>query len=253
MQEYLDSYPIQSIKDFRIKFDVSISQWGFSDQFLTKVNQGKVGSFYGAAEGAQKVSDLLDATNFDSIYGAARFLRKITHVLHNHNGKKQDVGSQLKKGMSVEDVYNTIYSLEYLNPVYNLKWDGKELDQLSPGERGNLLLIFYLILDQNDVPLVIDQPEENLDNQTVFNTLVPCVKDAKKRRQIVLVTHNPNLAVVCDADQVVQAKIHKSAGNEVVYLPGSIENPGMNKKIIDVLEGTRPAFDKRDSKYWEFI
>lgn len=253
VQEYLDSYPIQSIKDFRIKFDVSISQWGFSDQFLTKVNQGKVGSFYGADEGAQKVSDLLDATNFDSIYGASRFLRKITHALHNHNSKKQDVGSQLKKGMSVEDVYNTIYSLEYLNPVYNLKWDGKELDQLSPGERGNLLLIFYLILDQNDVPLVIDQPEENLDNQTVFNTLVPCVKDAKKRRQIVLVTHNPNLAVVCDADQVVHAKIHKSAGNEVVYLSGSIENPGMNKKIIDVLEGTRPAFDKRDSKYWEFI
>ena len=66
--------------------------------------------------------------------------------------------------------------------------NGRELrhgapeEQLSPGERGNLLLIFYLLVDQNDIPLVIDQPEENLDNQTVFKTLVPSIKDAKKRR-----------------------------------------------------------------------
>ncbi len=132
-----------------------------------------------------------------------------------------------------------------------LKWDGKELKQVSPGERGNLLLIFYLILDQNDIPLIIDQPEENLDNQTVFNTLVPCVKDAKKRRQIILVTHNPNLAVVCDADQIVHAKMIKdNDSNEVIYTSGSIENAEINMKVVDVLEGTRPAFNKRDSKYW---
>ncbi len=253
VQEYLDSYPIEAIKNFRIKFDVSISEWGFSNRFLEKINQGKVGSFYGAIEGLQKVTDLLELSNFDSIYETARFLREIIGALQKHNGKEQDAKSQLRKGSSVEDVYNDIFSLNYISPVYNLKWDDKELEQLSPGERGNLLLIFYLILDQNDIPLVIDQPEENLDNQTVFNTLVPCVKDAKKRRQIVLVTHNPNLAVVCDADQVIHAKINKAKGNEVIYSSGSIENPQMNVKIIDVLEGTRPAFDKRDSKYWDFF
>lgn len=104
-------------------------------------------------------------------------------------------------------------------------------------------------MDQNDIPLVIDQPEENLDNQTVFKTLVPSIKDAKKRRQIVIVTHNPNLAVVCDAEQVVYSEINKSNGNEVVYLSGSIEELVINRKILDVLEGTRPAFDKRDAKY----
>ena len=86
-------------------------------------------------------------------------------------------------------------------------------------------------------------------NQTVFKTLVPCIKDAKKRRQIIIVTHNPNLAVVCDAEQIVCAEIRKDHGNEVSYLTGAIEDPAINQKIVDILEGTRPAFDKRDDKY----
>jgi hypothetical protein len=52
----------------------------------------------------------------------------------------------------------------------------KELSELSPGERGTLLLVFYLLVDKDDIPLMIDQPEENLDNQTVFDLLVPCIK-----------------------------------------------------------------------------
>jgi len=111
------------------------------------------------------------------------------------------------------------------------------------------LLIFYLLVDQNDIPLVIDQPEENLDNQTVFKTLVPCIKDAKKRRQIVMVTHNPNLAVVCDAEQIICAEMQKDHENTVTYISGSIEDPTINGRIVDILEGTRPAFDKRDDKY----
>jgi ABC-type cobalamin/Fe3+-siderophores transport system ATPase subunit len=134
-------------------------------------------------------------------------------------------------------------------PKYNLQWDGRDLDELSPGERGTVLLLFYLLLDSNTIPLVIDQPEENLDNQTVFNVLVPSIKEARNRRQIVIVTHNPNLAVVCDADQVIYASLDKKKGNTVTYESGAIENPQINRRIIDVLEGTRPAFDNRDLKY----
>jgi hypothetical protein len=78
---------------------------------------------------------------------------------------------------------------------------------------------------------------------------MPCVKEAKTRRQIVMVTHNPNLAVVCDAEQVICAEIRKEHGNDVRYVSGSIEDPLINRRIIDILEGTRPAFDKRDAKY----
>ena len=123
------------------------------------------------------------------------------------------------------------------------------LDQLSPGERGTLLLVFYLLIDKSDIPLIIDQPEENLDNQTVYDILVPCIKEVKTRRQIIIVTHNPNLAVVCDADQVIYASIDKKDGNCVTYESGGIENPVINKHVVDVLEGTMPAFEDRDRKY----
>ena len=100
----------------------------------------------------------------------------------------------------------------------------KQLPALSPGERGALLLLFYLFIDMDDKPLIIDQPEENLDNESVYNYLVHFIKEAKQKRQIIIVTHNPNLAVVCDADQIVEMKIDKSYRNKVSFQSGAIEN-----------------------------
>ena len=120
---------------------------------------------------------------------------------------------------------------------------------LSPGERGTLLLVFYLLIDKGDMPLVIDQPEGNLDNQTVAKILVDCIREARKRRQVFIVTHNPNLAVVCDADQVVYANMDKANGNAITYTSGALESPQMSKHVTDVLEGTRWAFDVRGEKY----
>src|SRR5882762_8436504 len=107
----------------------------------------------------------------------------------------------------------------------------KELHQLSPGERGTILLVFYLLIDKGEIPLVIDQPEENLDNQTVYELLVPCVNEAKERRQIFIVTHNPNLAVVCDAEQVICAVLDKKDNYRMHYVSGAIENPKINRAI----------------------
>jgi ABC-type lipoprotein export system ATPase subunit len=120
---------------------------------------------------------------------------------------------------------------------------------LSPGERGTLLLVFYLLIDKSDVPLIIDQPEGNLDNHTVAKVLVDCLKVARNRRQVFIITHNPNLAVVCDADQIIHADMDKVNGNKVTYTSGSLENPAMNTYITDVLEGTRWAFNVRGKKY----
>jgi predicted ATPase len=125
----------------------------------------------------------------------------------------------------------------------------RDLQQLSPGEKGALLLSFYLLVDREDRPLIIDQPEENLDNQTIVSLLVPSLLEAKRRRQIIIVTHNPNLAVVCDADQIIHASRVEADGNRIVYETGAIENPALNRHGIDVLEGTRVAFDNRGSKY----
>ncbi len=144
---------------------------------------------------------------------------------------------------------NYLYSLEYLNPRYNLRLNDKGLKELSPGERGGLLLIFYLILDKDDKPLVIDQPEDNLDNQSVSEILVPYIREAKKHRQIIMVTHNPNLAVVSDADQIIRMNIDKENEFLVSHISGAIENPDINKAIVDILEGKMKAFNNRRLKY----
>ncbi len=64
-----------------------------------------------------------------------------------------------------------------------------------------------------------------------------------------MVTHNPNLAVVCDAEQIITASIDKIGDNAVNYHSGAIENPKTNQNIMDILEGTQPAFENRESKY----
>ena len=145
--------------------------------------------------------------------------------------------------------YDYIFGLDYLQIKYDLKVDNKDLSELSSGERGGLLLIFYLMLERREIPLIIDQPEDNLDNQSVYKILVTFLKKAKKRRQIILVTHNPNLAVVADAEQIIHVSIDKQNKNDFDFYSGSIENPIINKKVVDILEGTRPAFDNRRLKY----
>lgn len=126
---------------------------------------------------------------------------------------------------------------------------GRELTQLTPGERGSILLVFYLLADKDDRPLIIDQPEENLDNQSLYELVVPCIEAAKARRQIIMVTHNPNLAVVCDAEQVIWCHIDKENKNTVTYETGSLERPSINTHVVNVLEGTWPAFNTRAARY----
>lgn len=99
--------------------------------------------------------------------------------------------------------------------------------------------------------MVIDQPEDNLDNQSVATILVPFIRVAKKKRQIIMVTHNPNLAVVSDAEQVIYVDLDKEKNYVFSTVSGSIENKAVNKKIVDVLEGAMPAFNTRKRKYYE--
>ncbi|MGA9111884.1 MAG: hypothetical protein WB290_16505, partial [Smithella sp.] len=83
----------------------------------------------------------------------------------------------------------------------------------------------------------------------VYHILVHFIKKVKEKRQIVIVTHNPNLAIVCDANQIINIQIEKENKNTVKFYSGAIEDEFMNKAIVNILEGTLPAFNNRDSKY----
>jgi ABC-type lipoprotein export system ATPase subunit len=252
VQKFIQKHPLAK-EQFHMSFEAKIVERQFANDFLSKIAQNKRGSFNGSVEGRERVSALLREADFNSAESSAEFLRKVWAALHFdlRGGSKtaMHVADQLAKGTTPQKLYEHIFGFGYLSPFFTLRWAGKDVQQLSPGERGTLLLVFYLLIDRSDIPLIIDQPEENLDNQTVYNVLVPSIKEARARRQLVIVTHNPNLAVVCDADQVICASIDKENGNQVSYHSGAIENPAINKRILDILEGTRPAFDNRDSKY----
>jgi len=251
VNKFIESRAIAKNK-FHLNFEVGIVDSGFHDTFFEFVSQRSVGTFAGTEQGSKELNAILSAQDFNSEAGVEQFLNATDTALHTiqgSGGKAVKVTDQLRKQKTPLDLYDFIFSLDYLKPRYALRMGTKELSELSPGERGTLLLVFYLLVDKDDIPLMIDQPEENLDNQTVFDLLVPCIKDARQRRQIIIVTHNPNLAVVCDADQVIHADLDKVNNYVMSYTSGGIENPVINKAIVDILEGTMPAFKNRDSKY----
>lgn len=146
-------------------------------------------------------------------------------------------------------VSDWLYSTDHVSVTYGLEYEGLDIAQLSPGTRGIVLLLLYLSIDVDDErPLVIDQPEENLDPESIYKELVGRFKEAKTRRQIIIVTHNANLVVNTDADQVIVARRgvhHANALPDISYVSGGLENPDIRKAVCDILEGGKDAFTER--------
>ena len=245
------------------EYDISVEAGlrfspAFFDEFLRFINQGAVGSFHGQEEGRAMLRRLsASVTDWENEGEVFMALNAMIEALHTDKRDQvappnaaRDVFKQMKGQRSVQELYDYLFSFDYLDTKYDLKVDEKDLSELSAGERGGLLLIFYLMLDRQDIPLVIDQPEDNLDNKSVYEILVTFIKQAKTRRQIILVTHNPNLAVVADAEQIIHVSIDKKNGkNDFDFFSGSIEDARINRVVVDILEGTLPAFDNRRLKY----
>ncbi len=243
-----------TLKDYKIEVDASlVKSAGFNTKFLDFILQNKMGTFHSRDGGEAQLIRLLADIDFDVKDDVLLLLDKMTFALRfdQRAGQRDEprvVADQVK---DIPALYDYLFSLEFLEKNYQLKQGDKELEQLSPGERGALLLVFYLLLDNNDIPLVIDQPEDNLDNHSVATILAPFIRVAKKKRQIIMVTHNPNLAVVADAEQVIYVDLDKENNYVFSTVSGSIEDKAVNKKIVDVLEGAMPAFNTRKRKYYE--
>lgn len=252
VQEFVKS-AAQMDMHLPLDFDVRIEESDFQEQFFPRINRQSRGSFAGVDESNQLMRGLLKEVNFVDVDSTLKFLETIDDMLHfdrreSGAGREAKIVDQLRKGGDPQDIFDYLYGMSYLAPRYSLTFDQQEISQLSPGERGLLLLVFYLLVDKDDIPIIIDQPEENLDNQTIFKVLVKCIKAAKQRRQVIMVTHNPNLAVVCDAEQIICATCDK-ATNTFNYVSGGIESPVIKAKVVEILEGTEPAFKNRKQKY----
>lgn len=142
-----------------------------------------------------------------------------------------------------------LYSTDHLSVHYEIAYDGVEIHKLSPGTRGIVLLLLYLALDDaDDRPLIIDQPEENLDPKSVFDELVSLFIAAKSKRQVIMVTHNANLVINTDADQIILATAEPDPDGglpSITYISGGLEDASMRKNVCDILEGGAEAFRER--------
>jgi hypothetical protein len=162
----------------------------------------------------------------------------------------------LRREKRPADFADWFFNTEPFSVSYSLKYDGKDLQFLSPGEKGIVLLLLYLEAEQEDNrPLIIDQPDDNLDNLSVYPSLVEYFRKRKKTRQIIIITHNPNLVVNTDAEQVIVANFDGSRDPKIRYRSGALENSlasggtGIREDVCKILEGGTEAFQRRERKY----
>ena len=243
-----------TLKDYKVNIAASLVKHSdFNSRFFSYINHNKMGTYYTIEGAEKKFHEIISDINFDEEESVINLLDKLRDSLlfDRRDGQKNAERLVVEQVNNVSSLYNYLFKLEFIDYNYQLKQGDKGIEQLSPGERGALLLVFYLLLDKDDKPLIIDQPEDNLDNLSVAKVLVPFIRAAKKKRQIIMVTHNPNLAVVSDAEQVIYVQLDKDNSYTFSATSGSIENKEVNKKIVEVLEGAMPAFNKRKDKYYD--
>ncbi|MFY3157904.1 TrlF family AAA-like ATPase [Achromobacter xylosoxidans] len=231
---------------FSVRRIVHLEQWAAKGESLLDLRTN--GPFKGRGELLRSArAGLMAAWETGSATEAATalfdFVKAKEAALKTHMPENADFRAWAR---SISD---WLYSTDHITVGYALQYDGVNIEQLSPGTRGIVLLLLYLAIDaEDDRPLIIDQPEENLDPQSIFQELVHRFRDAKKRRQIIIVTHNANLVVNTDADQVIVAQCgpHRPGRLPIIsYESGSLENPQIRQHVCDILEGGERAFKER--------
>lgn len=188
----------------------------------------------------------------------------IEKFLHDSLEKKIELKSykeikDLAKGMLTENWFSMSYELSYQGDIFN---------KMSDGKKAFVILKLLLEFSNKECPILIDQPEDSLDNRAIYNELVTYLKQKKKNRQIILVTHNANIVVNADAEEVIVANQHgndskNEHGIKFQYNSGSLENTmlkntqidivlksqGIREHVCEILEGGTEAFKKRENKY----
>ena len=174
-----------------------------------------------------------------------------------------------KAGYDAQSFMSRILSENWFGLSLNVEYDGDNLKDMSPGKRSFVVLKLLLDFSDKRSPILIDQPEDNLDNRAIYTDLVKYIRKKKKERQIILVTHNPNIVVGADSEEVIIANQNgKNSPNDngikFQYLCGSLENSkdrindetmpildrcGVREHVCDILEGGKNAFMDREHKY----
>ncbi|CCD30153.1 putative ATPase involved in DNA repair (fragment) [Candidatus Glomeribacter gigasporarum BEG34] len=231
---------------FSVKRSVALEQWANAGEALLDLRTS--GPFKGCGELLRIARDkLMPVWATGNAEAAAAALNKFVETNRETLIKHRPEGSNFRDW--ARQISDWLYSTDHITVGYGLQYDGVDIERLSPGTRGIVLLLLYLAIDAEDSrPLIIDQPEENLDPQSIFQELVCLFREAKKRRQIIIVTHNANLVVNTDADQVIVATCKPRQPGElpsISYQSGGFENSNIRHAVCSILEGGEQAFRER--------
>lgn len=243
--------------------NLSFETEGLQISTQRRLRQGEFNGFLENAlnqrggERQQYLTDLESgySTNTEAII--KDFLKKALNgeiVLKNYNEIQQVVTRLLSENWFVLD-----YELYYQNDTF---------DQMSSGKQAFVILKLLLDFSDKKNPILIDQPEDSLDNRAIYNELVAYIIRKKKERQIILVTHNPNVVVSSDTENVIVANqkgndSKNDNGCRFQYRNGALENTspkdancehvlkaqGIREHVCEILEGGEAAFIKREQKY----
>ena len=181
-------------------------------------------------------------------------IEMLVDLFINPDAKKNIYGKCIsdkifKAGHDLTDILQVAFS-DFIDVNYEITFNSIPMDQLSSGQKGIVLLKLLLRLDTSTDPLIIDQPEDNLDNKSVYDQLVEEFKTIKQKRQLFIATHNPNLVINTDAEQIIVAKYKKGAKDGYIsYSSGAIEDASIRDAICKILEGGKEAFINREKRY----
>jgi len=238
-------------------------------RFIEEIIQFKIASAFATQYKSRRVPEIL-ATHFNPITLVRALLAGDASVfadrqLPDDSSAKITLAEAQKaidlwrpwlidEGAQVQSLQENGARLTNLMALQETEWDDEEsillddrpVGELSPGQRSSAMLPLIALAEAT--PLIIDQPEDNLDNRLIGHVLAEILGALKEKRQIIVCTHNPNIVVSGDAEQVIvlnaisdrKAKVEKH---------GSIDNEDIVQSVIDIMEGGRDAFRVRQHRY----
>lgn len=221
---------VNRINEAESKLSIAVEFKGRRDKFADKMKQIFRGS--GIRETAYQE---VEATYKDFIQ-----IYKDSSKLNTILNENQVVDFKRRFSENLED----LLTFKVDNKII-IQYNGKSLDKHSLGQRASALILFLLAQKENDV-LIIDQPEDDLDNQTIYDEVIKELKKIKGNMQFLFATHNANIPVLGDSEKVVSCSYDET---KITVHSGSIDNHQTQRFIVDIMEGGDEAFSRRKNIY----
>ena len=190
----------------------------------------------GRSYNEEKIKKILNIETLDDFYG---FISQAT----DHNIFNPAIKDDLR-GRLLELFFKRY--TQFISHDINVTLAGKSITKLSFGQQGTIYLRLQIAANMFSETIIYDQPEDDLDNSFITSELISIFKTIKQYRQIIIVSHNANLVVNSDSEQVI---IAQNEDGQLKYISGSLENPDINNAVCQILEGGKFAFEKRERRY----